>query len=165
MAWHSYTSELLIHLNTLRTEGTALLNITLVFSLQDIFSRCKSSRRIKKPSNNVSKLQLSWISQLNDWRRDDCEGNITSQQGMKEVIQLVHVDLFLVLHTPVECNLFFLIWPLWFCLSNYIWQPVSHIYHFKHEKCGPDIYLEYDYFSLVFTVLSCFSSFFSFWKQ
>lgn len=44
---------------------------------------------------------------------------------MKEVIQLVHVDPFLVLHTPVEGNLFFSYHP-----CDFAWATTSdNLFH------------------------------------
>lgn len=44
-----------------------------------------------------------------------------------------------ILSTPLPHgrHLIFLIWPQRFCLSNFSWQPASHIYHSWHEKTGP----------------------------
>lgn len=92
-------------------------------------------------------VQPEWIFQLNDCRKDNREDNVTFHQEMKEVIQPVQVHPFLVLHSPVEGISFFSYDLCVFCLSNYAWQPVSHIYHSLHEKSAPDTYFECDYFS------------------
>lgn len=131
--------------------------VTLVFSLQNILSECKFRTRIKKSSDNVIKLQPEWIFQLNNCRKDNWEDNITSHQGMKEVIQPVQVHPFLVLHSPVEGISFFSYDP---CVSAWATMPDSLFHTFiilcMKKKCSWHLFWMW----LFFLNHHCFPAFF-----